>query len=579
MKVLNFNKIYFLIFLLLLFCFPINGQQKMVKDKISLHLYSVPLSEALDILTKQTGYMFSYSSDVIDDGAIISVDAEKDNITDLLNEILPHNLSYKIRGNHIIFHINNNEKVAKLPQPSIDEINIPVENKRDTFIIEKISYPHSGIIISECHKDEILKNTIEMKKQIFAPLSLDAATGNNITSEQQTESQEVYSTNETVESLSSKPKQTSLVKNNLVSFLLGAATLISADTIMAQVDNASNDEKPVLISSSGKTEALQLTFVYPLSTGGTSTARNTYNFSLNVLGGVTGAVDGAEIGSIFNINSFGSKGVQIAGVFNLSGLPKAEIMESDNIQIAGVMNAMRKGYSELQIGGVLNLTDNAKGQIGGIASLSNKSEVQISGIMNVTRKSKSQIAGIINAAQHSYSQIGILNVSSKAGFQIGIVNVADTADFQLGLVNLSKNGMMELELAYDNFWGITGSFRSGKEYFYTILSAGYNPKNEFFMSGTGIGTGIPFGDKFGINIEAVSYQRNNDERYNAVVQLKPSLRYKFNRLQLFAGANLNMSISNSYLFKTYLPDNLFYNRNEKINGWLGYNFGVRYRLF
>ena len=530
----------------------------MPQNKISIHLNSVPFNQLLDSLTQQTGYMFSYSSDVINGNTLVSVNTDTDNINALFNDILPDNIIHKIHGNHIIFYANNQEEAPDLPLPikNIEE-NIS-EYKRNTPVVEKISFQHSGITVPKCHSDENYKNIIEMKKQHDITLN----------------------SNDTVASPSSeKPNPINWIRNNLTSLLIGVSALMATDTIMAQTDAASANEKPVLISSSGTKRPFQFSFVYPLGTDGMQSAKNTYNFSFNVLGGVTGAIEGIEMASLFNVNSFGSKGFQLAGLLNLSGIPTAEIMESENVQIAGLVNITRKGFSAAQIGGIANLADNTGAQIAGIAGFSNKSNVQISGVINAAHEANLQIA-TINVAKQVNSQIGVVNVSSKTGFQLGVVNIADTADFQIGIVNLSKNGIMEIELGYNSFWESTASFRSGKEYFYSIISVGYNNEHEFRMSGGGLGFGIPFGNKLGMNIEAVSYQmqKKGEDKYNGVVLIKPLLRYKFNRLQIFAGPNMNMSISNTDQFKSFLPSNLFFDRGKKINGWIGYDFGIRYSL-
>src|SRR5438270_1994685 len=55
------------------------------------------------------------------------------------------------------------------------------------------------------------------------------------------------------------------------------------------------------------------------STQGKNDIHTTSNFSLNILGGVTGSINGLEVGSLFNINKKNMHGVQSAGLFNMTG--------------------------------------------------------------------------------------------------------------------------------------------------------------------------------------------------------------------------------------------------------------------
>src|SRR4051812_18463122 len=64
---------------------------------------------------------------------------------------------------------------------------------------------------------------------------------------------------------------------------------------------------------------VRISFVPGLSTQGKNDIYTTSNFSLNILGGITGSVQGVELGSLFNINKGNMQGVQHAGWFNITG--------------------------------------------------------------------------------------------------------------------------------------------------------------------------------------------------------------------------------------------------------------------
>lgn len=61
----------------------------------------------------------------------------------------------------------------------------------------------------------------------------------------------------------------------------------------------------------------QVTFFYPLGTDSRTSLLSSYHFSLNMLWGITGGVNGAEIGSLVNQTKGDLKGAQFGGVANL----------------------------------------------------------------------------------------------------------------------------------------------------------------------------------------------------------------------------------------------------------------------
>jgi hypothetical protein len=182
-----------------------------------------------------------------------------------------------------------------------------------------------------------------------------------------------------------------------------------------------------------------------LSTNGLDATRYTARFSLNLIAGYNGGLDGFEMGPL-NINSRYSRGAQIGG-FNISG------GEMEGVNLAAAANYSRRNMSGVHLAGGLNISEGTiQGiQLAGIANANwqNLLGIQLAGVTNVSRGEVLgiQIAGLVNAntgrAQGVYiSGFGNFNTGIAQGFFFGgVANVA--RDFQgisgAGLVNATRN--------------------------------------------------------------------------------------------------------------------------------------------
>lgn len=310
------------------------------------------------------------------------------------------------------------------------------------------------------------------------------------------------------------------------------------------------------------TSPFQITFLTPpFSSNGLDNANYVNDVSLNLFIGVSGGVDGLELGGFINVDRFFVRGIQAAGFGNsvggyLDGIQGAgfyNVVGGDaryiqgagfinvtggnqtGLQGAGFANAVGNDFTGLQgagfanvVGGTMygmqgagfiNVTGNStsgfqaagfmnvaadfdKGvQAAGFGNLAGTGEVnlQASGFFNVADEVEgAQVAGFINRARY-------VKGLQAAGF----INVVDSIDgIPVAPFSIVRyNGYRKLEIAASETQYVQASFRLGVEKFYTIYSVGkaFGPASRW-MYGAGAGTQISMGDRSFVNIEAMVHQ-------------------------------------------------------------------------
>lgn len=234
----------------------------------------------------------------------------------------------------------------------------------------------------------------------------------------------------------------------------------------------------------------QVSVLPTIGTNMVNADETTNNFSMNLLWGETGGVDGLEVGTVMNtvrkdVRGFQAAGLgnrvgrnvtgtQVGGIFNknagmTTGLQAAGIINLTNnvqaaqaagavnwstgdvagIQASGLLNRVGGNADALQVGGLFNFNNgNAKAQVGGLINKANDVHIlqlgglmnratgnarafQAAGLFNFNRgNAKIQVGGLINTANDVGTMQfgGFMNVAKGEvkGFQIGLINISDT---------------------------------------------------------------------------------------------------------------------------------------------------------
>lgn len=309
--------------------------------------------------------------------------------------------------------------------------------------------------------------------------------------------------------------------------------ILTSSVSIAQSQSTSDSEEDLLYRE------FRVTLLPGLSSNGIDAPRYNAKYSLNLLAGYHGGIDGYELGLV-NINryfarglqlgllnasggemsgiqlsAFGNlssgqqSGIQISGMGNISGSGMqgmqfagfGNISSSDiqGIQVAGLMNIARdmqgmqfagignlsgSDFQGMQFSGIFNLANgDSQGMLfSGITNISGRSTkgIAMSGITNISREFQGiGGAGILNVSQEfqGIQFAGIANIADRGeGIQIGLVNVARHFEgVPVGLVSYYGNGRKNIDL-----WFSDGGFTHlgltlGTNPVYNKISIGFNP--------------------------------------------------------------------------------------------------------
>jgi hypothetical protein len=329
------------------------------------------------------------------------------------------------------------------------------------------------------------------------------------------------------------------------------------------------------------------------STQGNKDVHTTSNVSLNIYGGMTGSINGIELGSLFNINKKNMQYVQAAGLFNLtggyakgvqlSGLFNAVEGQLMGVQYAGLTNYVAKDVYGIQSAGIHNQTG---GQIKGLQSAGisnyagqNVQGIQLAGIVNISRRKLTglQAAGILNYTKH------------LKGLQIGLINIADTSEgFSLGLINIVRKGYHKIAISSNEVLNANLSIKTGNAKMYNILLVGVNAGNndKSFSYGYGIGHEMKLGNRFTLNPELTTQYvyLGNWNYHNQLSRLQVLANIKLGKnIALFGGPAYSAYYSDQpsavkgYKFNLsadgFGASKLW---NDNVMGWFGWTAGISF---
>ncbi|MGW8316763.1 MAG: LA_2272 family surface repeat-containing protein [Bacteroidales bacterium] len=321
----------------------------------------------------------------------------------------------------------------------------------------------------------------------------------------------------------------------LIAIILATSAALTCHEIKAQ----ENEKEPV--------QGSQITFAYPLGTNGIDAISVPNRFSVNVLYGINGGLDGLELGGIFNYNDGDVNGMQLAGVANIN----------------------REHTSGLMWAGCFNL------------ALDHSQGVQLADVNIATGDFTGVQAGVFNYA------------GGLRGVQFGLVNIVgeDNGAVPIGLINIVRGGYYELEFATSEVLYTNVNYKMGVEHFYTIFKLGSSryESNPVYSFGLGFGSMLSLAEKHKISMDLsvnhIVYNEEWSSDDNCLSKFDLSYRfYPLKHVGVFAGPSFNWYVSETRVDESMgtlnIPANAhnFSRDNNEQWMWLGFNVGIAYRF-
>jgi len=349
---------------------------------------------------------------------------------------------------------------------------------------------------------------------------------------------------------------------------------------------------------------VSVSFVPGFSTNGPESKSVRSNFSLNIIGGHIGQVQGVELGGVFNIDEEDVLGYQAAGVFNtvgggVGGVQQAGVFNIvgngfTGAQMAGVINVVGAGFQGGQVAGVVNVVGEESWgvQVAGVGNVAGNGCVgtQVAGVVNVAGQHLSglQLAGVVNAAdEFSGAQVGLVNIAGRGrGLQLGLVNIADEVDVPIGLVSIVKNGMFHANVWATEFAPVNVGIKTGSNIIYNVFMVGWRPNGEStrVFGGLGIGGHVPINRLF-VDVDLLSHGvwTGPDWFPEGGSDLLSSLRLTggwqvTDRLAVTAGPTLNVWVSDredGSQVPFYDAPLYKWDGSEHVRIWLGFSVGLQ----
>lgn len=545
--------------------------------KLTLSVRQKPLSEVLNMISKAGGFYFSYSGALFDQDSLVNVNVKDVPVREVLDQIFNGKVDYKEYAENIILRY------------AVNHLSIVAEN----ITTAENFYMISGYVIDTKTGKKLRQASVYEKRLLQSDL-----TDNNgyfslrFRGESAavilTASKETYRDTSLVflASVDVKPQSyTDPDREKGTPFSdkvarLGIGRFLTSSRLRIQNLN---------IPSFFANTPFQASLVPGISSHGMMSPNVVNKASLNIVGGYTAGVNGAEVAGVFNLTKGDVHKFQTAGVFNIVG------GSVNGVQIGGVTNLVEARMRGVQVAGIFNQVESTAGgiQIAGIMNIieGDMNGVQVAGILNSASGSYkgAQIAGILNTGKKDFKgmQIGLINAAkSFHGFRIGLINLADsTAGTSIGLLNLSKNGYTKLSMFANDLANVNIAFKSGNANLYTMLIGGQNFSDTAKVVTYGLGLGHDFVFNKHISIAAegtVQYVYLGSMDYvNILMKAQTNLQIRIGGgFSIFGGPSYSYynsdappgSGSKNYK-KTIVPVK-HQNFSGNNQGWLGWNAGL-----
>lgn len=606
------NRALLLLWLLVVASANLFGQSSVpvLEREVTVSFNSEPVKSALDRISAQGKFIFSYPSNLFDADKKVTLTVAKKRVREVLFLLFGNKVKYKAKGNYLILsaapkaeteqgdkeyyiingYVTDGVTGEKIPSVSIYEgakmlstvtnkygyfkikidetkvqLNLKVskQNYKDTLITVKNTGTQNLMIVLHPERNDVLIDSVQEEESPVTFLIPDESI------------------------INSENIKDTIYRKYQVSFLpkLGTNFLLSGNVINDYSFN-------VIGGYSRGTRKFELAGMFNLDRGDVSKAQ--IAGFLNANGGTTNgfqlagflnldkrSVNGIQIGGFGNVNGDSTTGFQLGGFFNvnkgksnacnIAGFTNVMFDTSSGVQLAGFVNSAHRSFDGVQMSGFGNhVIGNMKG-------------VQLSGFYNFTSGEMSgvQVAGFVNYAR------------KITGTQIGFINVSDSCKgLPIGFMSFVRTGYHRFEIASDEVFAINASLRSGIESFHTMLFASMRPDKRdsiLWSFGYGVGSSIRLGKRWLMDFDLSAQQINKGSvgpKINLLNKLYVGAEYRISKgFYIAAGPVLNAQLTNTNyshypsIFDSMHP-HIFYkddiDKSTHVDMWVGGKVALRF---
>jgi hypothetical protein len=580
------------VFFLAVFFVQALQAQSLLTKPVNITANRQRIADVLEIVANQGNFYFSYNSNIIKRDSLVSISGEQRTVQSILNALFSSEFEFKETGNYIIIRraplkltltteqsqTNNNvylvsgyitddltgEKIVAASVYEKQRLVAALSNEQGYFSLKlKTKYKSAAISVSkEFYEDTTVLVRTGYNQQLSVTLMPSTINGTMVIAGAPLRNapDSIYISipqpdSSTTLYLYKKFDSITVQRTALGNFLLSQRLKLQSINL-----NKFFTARPV-----------QVSFTPGLSTNGKMNAQVKNNFSLNVLGGYAGGVNGMELGGLFNLDKKSVKYLQIAGLFNIvggavtglqiAGINNTVLDSVNGVQLAGYYNHVMADMHGLQVSGGVNFT------------LKKTTGVQVAGTGN--------ISGVVDGVQIA----GLFNFTKKLhGVQIGLVNIADSSDgYSIGLINVILKGYHKLSVSANELTPLNLAFKTGNSKLYSILLAGADfNKEKLYHFGYGLGRVVPLNKAFSLMPELTSHYlyTGNWDNVNVLNRFSLNLELKLSKyFAIYAAPAFNTYYSNQqeaiagYRFPVHRNGNTI-NFSNQLKGWFGWNLGV-----
>ncbi|MEM7296969.1 MAG: hypothetical protein AAF391_01750 [Bacteroidota bacterium] len=520
-----------------------------LKGQVSISFENESLEQALLKIDSLTELQLSYNPQILPNGITINQSYESVTAEYILRDLLDESYQLKYISDYLIIQKappKKQEKVTfqikggirdastgeQLKDVSIYEVNSlksTLSDDKGEFDLEtETQYEVATFAVSKrFYRDTIIQ--ISRQKLLEGPIE--------IRQEEEVEK----------EKRKGKP-----VRERVKVFTSGLARFFTSKKVLTNARNVNFVD----------TRPFQLSLIPSIGTNLKMSSQVRNRASINILAGYSYGVSGFEMGGLYNITREEVRGAQLGGFGNTVG------GEVRGLQMAGFINTTKDYVNGVQMAGFLNIaSDSVNGfEAAGFTNITKEMRgLQMAGFNNHTKKTSGlQIAGFINTSREmdGMQLAGFINTSRRVnGVQLSVINLADSvgSGIQLGIINITKkNGFLSPAFESTDFTPYQLAFRSGLEYFYSVLSVGIHP--DYWNYGVGFGSRVFVSKKkalfFNPELRWITLREGKEEENenSNLVRLDLNLGYKFfKRLSISGGPALNFYYTNR-LDESGLPE-------------------------